>query len=455
VTYLAVFAFIALLGAAMAYITYRRQLDRGRRTGLFSTLSVERALVAFEHESEAMGGIELEVEARWRFGDGDSALDANPATASFRVDLKVRSPSIPALLELEAPATTARGAPDWTSALLERLPARARESIEQAVATGGVVVGEGTVQQRTRVGTQERAPAVQRKLRERRDRAIAVARALTRLGPVAPIWLDEVCSGAEHWQRRLDGLEQLCRHYPEHELCRAACERALESGAQPEQLRAALFLGEAALRRLPRNLDPSLIPEALWAEALDVLPVALPAEQLAPLLARSLEVVSARVLRATLAGYKKLGEPPDPVRLGRLTKQSRDIELLMVAAEALGGIGDPSAEPALLDLFHKSGRAPKARRAELRTLLVNALGRSGSARAVPVLREAAEDRGVSAIFTEACSSAVTLIQARLQGVEPGGLALTETPEAGALAISDDGGELAVVEEGTAPAPDEG
>jgi HEAT repeat protein len=99
--------------------------------------------------------------------------------------------------------------------------------------------------------------------------------------------------------------------------------------------------------------------------------------------------------------------------------------LAVAAARALGASSDHAAEAPLLEALQR-------KRPDIPVAAAEALGRVGSATAVPSLKDAAEGSSDGA-FRSAARQAIAEIQARLGGATPGQLSLAEG-EAGQLSL---------------------
>jgi HEAT repeat protein len=99
------------------------------------------------------------------------------------------------------------------------------------------------------------------------------------------------------------------------------------------------------------------------------------------------------------------------------------------AAEALEAIGDPKAEPRLLD-------AVRHEAAELRIAAARALGVVGTVNAVEPLLHELDTKRLDGESRRALREAVSAIQSRLAGAEAGQLSLAATTaEAGRLSLA--------------------
>jgi HEAT repeat protein len=124
-------------------------------------------------------------------------------------------------------------------------------------------------------------------------------------------------------------------------------------------------------------------------------------------------------------------------------------ELAGAAARALGTLAVPEAEAPLCELLRAGSSVP------VLVEVARALGRAGTAPAVPALHAAAE-RLPDRELQRAARDAVAEIQSRLQGAEPGQLSLAGA-DAGQVSLSDEDharGQVSLAEEGPSRPPRE-
>ncbi|HYG63253.1 MAG TPA: HEAT repeat domain-containing protein [Thermoanaerobaculia bacterium] len=237
---------------------------------------------------------------------------------------------------------------------------------------------------------------------------------------------------------RLQNLLVLIREYPGD----PSTVRALHVGTKdsnPEvRLRAAQALG-AEGRDVLQELAKGLKEDAVSAQAVTALGLALPLERLQSILGGARQKRMTETARACLEALAILGG----AAVGTLVKVLDDdsSELAATAARGLGKIGDPAAEPPLLAALERDNP-------DLQEAAAEALGRVGSAAAVLPLQEAA-DR--SSALHDAALQAIAGIQERLQGASPGQLSLAAT-DAGQLSLADDAGQLSLAPHPTEQLP---
>jgi hypothetical protein len=117
--------------------------------------------------------------------------------------------------------------------------------------------------------------------------------------------------------------------------------------------------------------------------------------------------------------------------LGRALAEEDDA-LVVSAAQALGAIGDPAAEPPLIAALDREGPA-------VWPAIAEALGKVGTATAVAPLREMAGRFPFDLGLRRASRQAIAEIQSRLTGATPGQLALADGGS-GQLSLADEGVE---------------
>ena len=241
---------------------------------------------------------------------------------------------------------------------------------------------------------------------------------------------------------RLKNLERLIASYPQQNKTREAAGSLLESSEPHIQLVAALYLNSAeataVLRSLAiqRGLDVELRDAALAG-----LTSRIPRSEALELLQRILtdpESVS-RMRITAIEATGRLGLKELLPLLLREVVEADDDELI-VLADAIGAVGDPTAEAALLSIFN-------VERIEARVAVINALGMVGSASAVDDLHALTHGLAQPGSVAAAARGAIARIQSRLLGAGVGQLSLSLCPtpeETGTLSLSDDDrGKLSV------------
>lgn len=226
---------------------------------------------------------------------------------------------------------------------------------------------------------------------------------------------------------RLRNLLLLVREFP-GELGAAEALRAASADPVAEiRLQAAKELG-AEGRDVLFDLAESLADDRVSAEAVSALDRELPFERAKALLDRALSQPAFWTARACLAAIGKSGDAAAVETLAKVMDQQEG-ELAAAAAETLGAMENPAAEPPLI-------LALRRELPDLQKAVVNALGRTGSVAAVLPLREAAGRSWFDLDLRRATRQAIAEIQSRLPGATPGQLSLTET-EAGQLSLAAD------------------
>jgi hypothetical protein len=201
--------------------------------------------------------------------------------------------------------------------------------------------------------------------------------------------------------------------------------------ADPEpwvRLAAARFLrdeGNAVLRSLVAD---EWTPDQASAEAASLLAVRLPIEESGPLLVAALKGRAGETRRQAIHYLGRLRYTPS---LGPLCVLLAHAEARTgaAAAAALGALGDPKAEPYLVDALRREA-------AELRVAAARVLGRLGTVRAVEPLLHELDTKRLDGESRHAIREAVSAIQARLAGAEAGQLSMSATTaEAGRLSLA--------------------
>ncbi len=151
---------------------------------------------------------------------------------------------------------------------------------------------------------------------------------------------------------------------------------------------------------------------------------------------------SVRTLAAGMAGRFGVREAV-PVLIARTREKTSDEEMAAVAT-ALGAIGDPEAEPALLELLERHAAGNR----EVRIDVAHALERLGTAASVPPLRAIEGGALIAGDLERAATAAIARIQSRLEGAGAGQISIAEpAAEAGALTVADTEGALSIAHAG--------
>jgi hypothetical protein len=227
---------------------------------------------------------------------------------------------------------------------------------------------------------------------------------------------------------RLWNLSLLQQHFPALPTAMEASHAGLSDPNPWVRLAAARFLrdeGKEALRSL--LADPQA-PDHASAEAASLLAARLRVEEAGPLLIAALKGRSGETRRQSIEELGRLKFAPS---LGPLCVllEGTDPRTAAAAAEALEAIGDPKAEPRLLD-------AVRHEAAELRIAAARALGALGTVGAVEPLLHELDTKRLDGESRRALREAVSAIQSRLAGAEAGQLSLAvTTAEAGRLSLA--------------------
>lgn len=218
-------------------------------------------------------------------------------------------------------------------------------------------------------------------------------------------------------------LRTLVEEAPEREETGVAL-RAGTSDAEPRiRLQAARGLGpEGAPALLAMATDPR-VDDACGAEAIAALGEGLPASRAREIFEWTAATGHVGRARAVLATLVREGPAVVPF-LAALLARSRT-PVAAVAAEGLGAIASPVAEPALLAALGSEEEA-------LACAAAAALARLATVRAVPALKDA-ERRGGA--LRSAARAAIASIQSRLTGATPGQVSLADG-DAGQLSVVD-------------------
>jgi hypothetical protein len=220
---------------------------------------------------------------------------------------------------------------------------------------------------------------------------------------------------------RLSNLRALLEAYRRHPRTREALQAALGDANRGVRLLAAVELqARDTLLEIARDEDA---PDAQAARAVQALGGGLGSEPLVEVLGVALRRRRVATARACLEHLGRAGDPEAVALLGKVLAVEKD-ELAEAAADALGRTRAPAAEGLLLSALAgaKLDHHERTGDAHVLVAVAEALGRLGSAAAVPPLRAAAE-RVRDGGFVRAARQAVAHIQARLQGAAPGQLSL--------------------------------
>ena len=228
------------------------------------------------------------------------------------------------------------------------------------------------------------------------------------------------------WRVRLRGLELLATSYPNDRATTAALRRGLDDDVPEVRLQAAIALGEEGRRTLLEIATAESVEDATAAYAIDVLGARFGADAAESVLRRALRLRRVHSADACIQVLASAGGPAAPLLAKVLSVETGP--LAVAAARALKTCASADAEDALLEALRRG-------QPELAVVVIEALGRCGSARAVLPIKEAAAGGDGDAV-RRAARQAVAEIQSRLPGASPGQLSLTGG-EAGRLSLADD------------------
>jgi hypothetical protein len=225
--------------------------------------------------------------------------------------------------------------------------------------------------------------------------------------------------------RSIDSI--LARVEDDDEVRESAIASALEDDAQEVRLAAARHLGErgfAVAEAIARDEEAA---DGLRQRALRFLMRRFEAERVVPILRDALESDNERVVQLAVRRLGELAHVDAIPWLADLAERAT-AETAVAIATALGAIGDPSGELALIGLYEKHFD-------EVKIAAADALGTTGTAAAVSHLLPAAESTRVPTELRVPASNAVKLIQSRLGG-KSGSLSVIEAKkETGHVSIA--------------------
>jgi len=227
---------------------------------------------------------------------------------------------------------------------------------------------------------------------------------------------------------RLQSLLALVHECPDDPTTRVALHRACADRSDEIRVRAAALLGEDGRETLV-DIACARHPHDEWAaRAIGQLGEHFPPKVAKDVLGRALHARHPQTARACLTALGQMSWPEGVALLASVMNREQGGELAIVAARALGQTGLPSAERPLLEAL--TDGAP-----DLRVVVAEALGRVGTAGAIPLLKQAEARHGNEAAFRRAARQAIAEIQARI-GAAPGQLSFTPSTE-GTLSLADD------------------
>jgi HEAT repeat protein len=238
---------------------------------------------------------------------------------------------------------------------------------------------------------------------------------------------------------RLRSLQALLETFPRSPHARDAASAALQDPRAEVRLHAALVLGSEGRAVLEELACSERTPDEAAARALREVGRGLAVPRLVELLGRARRAPKLATVGACIESLGRAGDPGAAAALAPLLDSGNE-EQAAAAARALAEVGGPAAESPLL------ARVATATASPLVVEVVRALGRVGSAAAVPLLRRAGE-RLEDGEVSRAALQAIAEIQSRLTDAAPGQLSLSSA-DAGqvSLAGGHDAGRLSIPDE---------
>lgn len=225
-------------------------------------------------------------------------------------------------------------------------------------------------------------------------------------------------------------------HPKKEEMAQAA--RAVLTAEDPRlQLLGAMLVGDAtSFAVLKALVEDEATPAELRARATTSLASQFPWEQAEPIIARALTSESTQLQEAAVLSVGARRAVRLTERVCALARAA-SLPLQLTIAKTLGELGNPEAEPTLLELLRHSSD-------EVRIAAARALGQTGTIRAVEPLLQV-KNKLLGDVKTTALQAA-RAIQARLGPVEAGRLAVVEQQVGpGALSLASEGGQLSLVD----------
>lgn len=242
---------------------------------------------------------------------------------------------------------------------------------------------------------------------------------------------------------RRRALRVLIDHHKEDPAARSALDRALVDADVEVRMMGASGLGPSGFEAMRSIANDAMLPSPVRAAALDKLLALFPRSQSVPALMKALDDRSSAARKIAITALGKMRHAAAVPSLLGLARRPLDLEERAVLAQALGRIGDPAAEPALLALLDTDD-------ADVRIAVANALAKVGSAASVEPLTPLARASLLQNDLGRAASFAIERIQSRLAkaGGSQGQLAITD-PD------SDEGRVSLPVQDGALDLDDEG
>jgi hypothetical protein len=308
-----------------------------------------------------------------------------------------------------------------TVELAALLDARLRFSLRRLVAWDGSLRGGRLFWKTTQGFTAAVVPKLLGELVQLADHLIEAKRGLIPDRLAANAGKDPV-PGVRLWN-----LSLLQQHFTD--LSAATASRTSLGDPDPwVRLAAARFLPDEGNDVLQSLVADERAPDYASAEAASLLAARMPPETAGPLLVAALKGRSGETRRQSIQELGRLRFGPAVGPLCVLLERA-DARTAAAAAEALGAIDDPRAEPHLLEALRQEA-------AELRIAAARALGAVGTVTAVEPLLHEVDTKRLDRDSRHAIREAVSAIQSRLAGAEAGQLSLAVTTgEAGRLSLA--------------------
>lgn len=396
-----------LAGAAVAFLlgwfTWRRNRAQnvwGDAAGLLGTMSIR-----FDQGLQTLGGVLDGVSVR-------VSVDGAGGGRHTRIAATTDVPEGFAFRRREAPVSsshdvTGDAAFDQAVALegprvagMAILDAPLRRRIAEAVALGVRLEHSELVVRRPGViGDGETLANIVRVVAEL-ARRLADAHRADRVERLVNVATRDPESGV-----RVHALRILIDHYSDDPAARSALDRSLVDAAAEVRMMGASGVGPSGFEAMRSIANDATLPAAARASALDKLVTLFPRSQSAPALTKALDDQTTAARKIAIIALGKMRHAPALSRLVSLAGRAVEPEEQAALAQALGRLGDPSAENALLGLLD-------AEDSSVRTASALALGRIGGRKSVaPLTPLAASVMGGE--LKKAAADAIDKIQARL------------------------------------------
>lgn len=210
---------------------------------------------------------------------------------------------------------------------------------------------------------------------------------------------------------------------------------------------AARHLGDQGFEVIAEIIGTEILHESVQQRGLRYLCRTFPIERVEPVLAGALHSRSEQLQATAIQMLLELGAASPAVSLLAHVEPISYFNATRLA-EALGVVGGPNAERALIELLYFRARLGLMLDLDMRIAVADALGRVGTLAAIPHLHPFAEGALNDENLRLSAATAIELIQGRTGGAGSGGaLSLVESPEeAGRLSVSEDRGRISVPED---------